>query len=65
MAGFIALAVKYWPTAVAGLGLAYAVAAGNADAVGPAVAALVATLGLNSSGVSAHAKIDAVRDGGA
>jgi hypothetical protein len=52
---------KYWPAIVAGLYLAYVVAAGQTANVGPALSAFLVALGLNASATSAHAKIEALR----
>jgi hypothetical protein len=57
----MATLVKYWPAVVAGLYLAYVVAAGNSAQVGPATIALLTALGLNAQAQSAHAKIEALR----
>ena len=58
--GTIVVLVKYWPAVVAGLFLAYNLAAGNSAAVPGAFAAFVAAFGLNQSVASAHAKIDRI-----
>ena len=52
--------IKYWPAIVAGLFLAYNLAAGNSAAVPGAFAGFLAALGLNTSIASAHAKIDRI-----
>lgn len=45
---------KYWPVIVAGLYLAYVVAAGQTAQIAGAVAAVVSALGLANGVVSAH-----------
>jgi hypothetical protein len=49
----------YWPAVIAGLYLAYVLAAGKTESIPDALAAFVAVSGLNQSNVSAHAKLAA------
>jgi hypothetical protein len=53
-----ALIIQYWPAVVAGLYLAYVLAAGNTAQVAPALTAFIAALGLGHQAQAAHAKID-------
>jgi hypothetical protein len=58
---YVALVVKYWPAVVAGLYLAYVVAAGDTAQIVPALTAFLAAAGLSQSTASAHAKLDALK----
>jgi hypothetical protein len=57
----MATVIKYWPSVVALLYLLYVLAAGQAAQVGPALAALLATFGVNASAAAAHSKLDALK----
>ena len=59
MANLINAVKPYWPAVVAGLYLAYVLAAGKTDQIAPAVSALAVAAGLNQASASAHARIDA------
>lgn len=58
----MSLVIKYWPAVVAGLYLAYVVAAGNTAQIPGAATALAAALGLNISAAAAHARVDALAE---
>lgn len=45
----MAVVVRYWPAVVAGLYLLYVLAAGQVNEVPPAIAAFLATFGINRS----------------
>ena len=57
----MAVVVRYWPAVVAGLYLLYVLAAGQVNEVPPAIAAFLATFGINHAAASAHMKVDALR----
>jgi hypothetical protein len=57
----LANVVKYWPAVVAGLYLAYVLAAGDTAQFAPAISAFLAAVGINHIAASAHAKIDAAK----
>ena len=56
----MATLIKYWPAVVAGLYLAYVLAAGETGSLPAAISAFLAAAGLNVSTASAHAKIDRI-----
>jgi hypothetical protein len=57
----MAVVVRYWPAVVAGLYLLYVLAAGQVNEVPPAIAAFLATFGINQAAASAHMRVDALR----
>jgi hypothetical protein len=63
MANVISAVKPYWPAVVAGLYLAYVVAAGKTDQILPALSTFAGLAGLNHSAASAHARIAAMQAG--
>ena len=55
--------MKYWPSVVAALQVAYVIASGNKAQIAPAIAALLATFGVNQSAIAAHAQLAALQHG--
>jgi hypothetical protein len=53
--------IKYWPAIVAGLYLAYVVAAGQSANLGAAFAAFLSAVGLSAGVASAHLKIEELK----
>jgi hypothetical protein len=57
----VAAVIRYWPAVVAGLYLAYVLAAGKTDQITPALSAFIAAFGVNQVAAAAHAKLDALK----